>query len=270
MRSTLLPGGCQFGTDGGTGTCPLSRTQIEMALAAKPINHSSATRSRWTALPGHLSYLLLIFLTAALSWWPHDVLAARAVGTVSVGSGHGAYLPGEEVTLSWSALPEGTDEFELLLVCRSPIPVKLRLTECLDPLQGTYLWRVPNLPCDAARLVIRTGLNGEEITWAASPPFRIGWDAREPFVQVTSRGGELWLSKPEHRPRKTWAWGSDSASPGALPGRSEEVGAPPPVPDLAPPETSSGEVVPHRGRESADSWFRPSGRPAFLKFQFRI
>ncbi len=257
-------------TAGGTGTGPLSRMQIEMTPTATPSALSRVTGYRRSGIPGLLPHLFLLFIATALSWWPHGVLAAPAAGAVFVGSGHGAIHPGEEVTLAWTALPEGADEFELLLVCRSPIPVKLRLTECLDPLQGTFRWRVPNLPCDAARILLRVGVRGEEITWAASPPFHIGWDTREPFVQVTSRGGELWLSNSVHRPRKTWTSGPDSTSPAGLPGRGEDVGAPPSVPGLAPPDASSCELNPYRRIETSGRDFPLFRRTAHLKLQLRI
>ena len=241
-----------------------------MTPTANRISLSGANGRRRIAPPGHLPYLLLVFLTVALSWWPHDALAARAAGSVFVGSGHGAIHPGDEVTLAWTALPEGADEFELLLVCRSPIPVKLRLTECLDPQQGTFRWRVPNMPCDAARILIRTGLNGEEITWAASPPFRIDWKTHEPFVQVSSRGGELWLSDRIPRPRRTWTWGPGSVSRGGLPGRGEDVGVPPSLPALPPPEGSLCELNPNLRMEAGGRDLLPFSRTSHLKLQLRI
>lgn len=241
-----------------------------MTRAAERTTPPRTARRRPAGLPGHILHFFLLSLAFAPLGWPHRVLAARAAGSVSVGSGQGTIHPGEEVALAWTALPEGADEFELLLVCRSPIAVKVRLTECLDPSQGTFRWRVPNLPCDAARILIRAGVRGQEITWAASSPFRIGWDTHEPFVEVTSRGGELWLSDSSPKSRETCAWGPDSASPGGPAGRSEDVGAPPPAPDLGPPHTSSCETVPFRPTEEAGVGSRPIGPLAHFILQLRI
>jgi len=226
---------------------------------------------RWlAALWGRVSGLVLALSLAGLVSWPSAIQASAAVDRVYLGSGQGVFRPGENVPLSWTSLPQEADEFELLLVCRSPIHVSLRLTECMDPLQGTFRWEVPNLPCDMAQILIRTGVDGEEITWAASPPFRIAWEVKRPFVQVSSRGGELWLSDSTTESRGTFARGHDSAAPGRHPHRRVDLGRRAPNLALLAPGASSRELQPDPGHKPAHAATYPCCQSHHLKLQLRI
>lgn len=178
-------------------------------------------------------------ILAALLCLPLSAFASRARALLDLGSDAQVLRPGQDLTLSWNALPEGTEEFELLLVCESPVPIKLRLTKCLDPRLRTYRWRVPNLPCDVARLRIRAGVEGEELTWAWSAPFRIAWEARAPLPRVALEGGEFWLSDGRGRSDSASLEGSESANPSAFPGRRESLALTPQPRGLGLPAASA-------------------------------
>ena len=249
---------------------PSSGRAIEMNPATGPAPPATSTLRRQPAFSGRISGLILALSLVTFSSWSFAIQACPAVERVHLGSGQRVFYPGESVPFSWASLPQGADEFELLLVCRSPIHVTLRLTECMDPLQGTFRWEVPNLPCDTAQILIRTGVDGEEITWAASPLFRIAWEGKRPFVQVSSRGGELWLSGSTPRPRGTFAWGHDLAAPGRPLHRRIDLGRRAPNPALLASRTSSREPRLDRGRKlerSGSQSFRWSDP---LNLQLRI
>jgi hypothetical protein len=129
---------------------------------------------------------IAVTLPASASW---------QVGAVSLQTPAGAVCPGEAVSIVWARLPEDADEFEILLRCESPIVQTLRLTVQLDPSLGSFAWRVPNVPCNSARVYIRAGIEGRgETTWAVSAPFRIAWKAEESAQQVFFKEGELWVN----------------------------------------------------------------------------
>ncbi len=131
--------------------------------------------------------------------------------------------PGARVSLSWGQLPRETEEFELLLVSDSPARLKLRLTESMDPALGPFAWRVPNVPCTRARIVVRMGDEDEEREWAESAPFRIAWDDGAPGAVVRTRGGELWLADGPSRAPGSSMWEGGPALDRTLPGRREEA-----------------------------------------------
>ncbi len=208
---------------------------------------------RMAPRPAGIGWRRLLVL-AALLCLPMSALASRARAVLDLGSDAPVFLPGQDLTLSWNALPEGTAEFELLLVCESPVPIKLRLTTCLDPRLRTYRWRVPNLPCDVARLRIRAGVEGEELAWAWSAPFRIAWEARAPLPRVSLEGGELWLTEGRGQSDLASIEGSESADPSAFPGRGETLAPAPPSQGLGLPAASGTDFAEVRQRE-------PSARP---------
>jgi hypothetical protein len=107
--------------------------------------------------------------------------------------GPGAFRPGEGAVIRWGALPQGTAEFELLLQCEEPIPIVLRLTGSQDPDLRALEWRVPNIPCDRARVIIRSNWGGREILLARSEPFQILVAGGVPLQRVDFQEGELWV-----------------------------------------------------------------------------
>ena len=101
--------------------------------------------------------------------------------------------PGQAVRVHWTALPPGAEEFELLLRCESPVPITLRLTESQDPDLAYFLWRVPGISCDRARLLLRQGMEGREVLWAQSEPFRIEVSPSAATPKVAFLSGEYWV-----------------------------------------------------------------------------
>jgi hypothetical protein len=100
---------------------------------------------------------------------------------------------GHVVDVSWSALPKGVDEFELLLRIGDDPRASVRLTPVLAEGQRAYRWEIPNLPATSARLVLRGDLDdAEELELATSDAFRIVGDALAPVLEVAFRDGELW------------------------------------------------------------------------------
>ncbi len=213
--------------------------------------------------PPWVDWRRLIFL-AALLCLPMSTFASRARALLNLGSDAPVLRPGQELTLSWSTLPEGAEEFELLLICESPMPINLRLTTCLDPRLRTYRWRVPNLPCDVARFRIRVGVEGEELTWAWSAPFRIAWQPRGPLAEVSLEGGEFWLSEVQDRADLAFLDGPDSADSGALPARRETLALPPQSRSLLVPSGSAGgsETI-HRQESPLRPCAREGTDPSF-------
>ena len=95
---------------------------------------------------------------------------------------------GEVVTVRWSGLPGEVEELEFLLQREDGDVV--RLTEQLLPSSGSFGWIVPDLPAREARLVLRAGIEGREITLASSEPFAIRGAAGRARLQF--RDGEWW------------------------------------------------------------------------------
>ena len=154
-------------------------------------------------------FLILAAFAAAL-WRPAFASSAEFRGLTL--SPQGPYGPGTRITVTWEALPPGTEEFELLLRCKLPAPLKLRLTECMDPRLRRLEWTVANVPCPSATLVLRAGIGGREITWSRSAPFEIRADVRAPLPAVVVSRGELWLgSDPASRRLRTAGGGQWSA-----------------------------------------------------------
>jgi len=126
---------------------------------------------------------------------------------------------GQSVRVTWTALPAGAEEFELLLRCESPLSLTLRLTECEDPSLADLSWRVPELPCGRARLLLRFGDEGRESLWAQSEPFRIIPGSPAGTERVVLQDGELWL-------REGPAQAHDGLGAGALSVASAPGGTP--------------------------------------------
>jgi len=102
---------------------------------------------------------------------------------------------GESVNVTWPALPENTEEFELLLKVELPGSLTIRLTESRSPGLKSFTWLVPNVPCFSASLLLRKGESGEEETWGESAPFTIEYSRRTTLPMVVMKSGELWLTE---------------------------------------------------------------------------
>jgi hypothetical protein len=147
-----------------------------------------------------LSIALFLLTAASGSLSAQVSVVAPAFGTLRAG---------ETARIEWSGLPQGVEELELLLMVEgreSPV----RVTPQLVAPAGVFLWRVPNLPSRSARLMIRYGLDGEEIEDAPSAPFEILPAGNEPPAVLAFKQGEWWTEEsPEDR------------LPGALQSRAE-------------------------------------------------
>lgn len=95
---------------------------------------------------------------------------------------------GDVVTVRWSGLPDDVEELEFLLQ-RDDGDV-VRLTEQLSPMGDSFQWIVPSLPSRRARLVLRAGIEGRELTLATSEPFAIRGAASGAHLKF--RNGEWW------------------------------------------------------------------------------
>lgn len=140
-------------------------------------------------------------LTWASSIKPHQ-------GTITVCSGK-VLRSGSMVTLTWGMLPSGTEEFELLLRCELPASLTIRLTESKDPRVSGLLWRVPNIPCLKARILLRRGTEEREVIWGRSEPFEIRFDRATPPDEVAIFKGDLWLRRGSLPRKRVFATSQD-------------------------------------------------------------
>ena len=144
-------------------------------------------------------------------------------------------VAGRDVTVRWSSLPEGTREFELLLLLGEGGRT-VRLTECLDPSRTSFRWRVPSLPSDEARLVLRLSRGRGEESGAVGPAVRIVPSRSVTLSPVAFTRGEWWLASAAPgtaeplEPRGRLAAGARQArlllEPFGVPGRPEPAAPP--------------------------------------------
>jgi hypothetical protein len=128
-------------------------------------------------MPSRLLVALLLVAPALHAAQPRIGFAPRAVAA------------GETVTVRWENLPREVEELEFLLLREEG--GKVRLTPQLSPSRGSFRWTVPSLPSDAARLVLRAGIGGEEITLAVSHVFAIR-AASDDDARLEFRDREWW------------------------------------------------------------------------------
>ncbi len=190
-------------------------------------------------------------------------LAAVLVVTARFAAGYGAggrliapaagaaLRAGEVVTVRWTPVDRGVEEFELLLSLDGGLTFPLRLTEMLDPGSTSYVWHVPNLPSGAARLRLRVGVEGRELLLPPGPEFTVAGDAAAPIERLTYRRGEWWptegvASEPhavDVEPR--WTEGG-AGGEGAI--AAAAISPPPPDLGAAQATTPAGRDGPRAGR----------------------
>lgn len=67
---------------------------------------------------------------------------------------------GEIIEVRWQGVPREADEMELLLSLDGGRHFDQHISPEMDPRLGVYRWRVPDLPCADARLMLRYGEEG--------------------------------------------------------------------------------------------------------------
>jgi hypothetical protein len=157
-----------------------------------------------------LWFFAAVVLAAAFLFPPIQTHGAeRGLAAIRLEGGN-TLSAGDEILIGWDPMPADTEEFELLLRCDLPGPLTVRLTESQDPRSQGFLWRVPNVPCLRARLLLRRGEEGEESLWAESEVFQIRPDRGREIHQVTFVRGELWLPEGGRRCASA-GWGERAA-----------------------------------------------------------
>jgi len=128
----------------------------------------------------------LICLLACAAFAPARAFATPVAG---IEAPAGDALAGRTIALRWSPLPSDVQEIEILLSLDGGRSYGLRVSPQLDPREGRYVWRVPNLPAANARLRLRIGTARDERLSAPSAPFRIVGTTGAPERQRFHEGG---------------------------------------------------------------------------------
>jgi hypothetical protein len=137
----------------------------------------------------HLSRLLPVVLALAA------LLAGATLARASVGSllvDGSEFHAGESVEVRWTGLPPECDELELLLSVDGGRTWPLRVSAELEPREGGFRWRVPNLAAGRARLRLRYGLGHRELDGPPTGTFRIVADPGAPASAFRFREGDWW------------------------------------------------------------------------------
>jgi len=103
---------------------------------------------------------------------------------------------GQTVELRFASIPADAEEFELLLVGGSGQPFVLRISESLPGGTRSFLWTVPNLDLDEARLTVRMDRDDREVEGEPSEPFSIEASPARALTRLELRQGEVWV-RPE-------------------------------------------------------------------------
>ncbi len=160
---------------------------------------------------------------------------------------------GERVVLSWDALPDRADEFEILLSVDGGGAVAIRATPSLDPETRSIDWTVPNLPAPAARLRIRWGTRGRETESGWSEVFEIRQERNGPLPPTHREGGEIALGGEPGSPLETPSeTGPGPVISAAIPGLALALRSVPDVPAptrallaaVAPPKPCDAPALP--------------------------
>lgn len=113
---------------------------------------------------------------------------------LSPGTGE-ALVAGQVVEVVWSPFPDDVEELEILLSIDGGRYFPLRLTPQMDPRSGSFLWVVPRVAAQAARLRIRFGRDGEEIEGEPGAPFSIFLPPALRPAPFLRRDGEWWIAE---------------------------------------------------------------------------
>jgi len=157
--------------------------------------------------------------SAPLEWDPPARFAALP----------GQVAAGDEVELRWSEVPGETEELELLLSLDDGRTFRVRVSPELEGGTRHYLWRVPNLPAERARLRLRVGDREHESEGAVSAAFQIvGMPGMRPELQQVHEGN--WWSGLDSE----WEGGASEFAPAGpratIAAAEDEALAPPPRP----------------------------------------
>lgn len=110
----------------------------------------------------------------------------------SVVSTEGAVRAGQEIHVEWSSLPADVEELEVLLSLDGSLERTVRLSGELDPALGSVRLRVPNLPAENARIILRVGIDGVESELPSETAFSIVAVPAVPLPRIAYRRGEWW------------------------------------------------------------------------------
>ncbi len=110
----------------------------------------------------------------------------------------GAVIPsplraGETISLRIPSLPAEAEEFELLLSVDDGASYSLRLTPSQKIGDSSFLWTVPALPTDRARLRVRWGDGRREIVTPPSEAFAIRTTPGGRMAPLYQESGEIWI-----------------------------------------------------------------------------
>ncbi|MEP6767701.1 MAG: hypothetical protein ABJC61_03460 [Acidobacteriota bacterium] len=167
---------------------------------------------------------------------------------------------GSLVEVHWCDLPDSVEEVELLLSVDGGRTYSVRLTDELEPGDGSWLWKVPRLDTNAARLAIRMGVDGREVIAAASSPFRIAPDPSAARIRLRWYSGEIWAEADrEAKPARPISDGSLSGSRESMTALPEAADALEVPPRMA--EHSRNPLQAHRESLVLRSRLVPSSRP---------
>ena len=138
-----------------------------------------------TARRPRRSFVLLAVIAAlALARPAHAVRPTLSVGA-------GSLRAGDVIRVRWRGVPPETRELEVLLSLDDGRTYPLRVTAELEPREGGFRWRVPNLAAERARLRLRYESGAGEMSGEASVPFRIVADPGAPREDPVFHEG-LW------------------------------------------------------------------------------
>ncbi len=151
----------------------------------RPLHTISSEHARLRRCLGLLSACLLAAVSASASGQRTEIRRPSAGQVLRAG---------EWAEVSWTALPPGVEEFELLLSLDDGASYTVRLTPQLDPATDGYRWRVPNFPTSRARIQLRVGIDNEEIALPAGEAFEIVGEAAQPVSGLRWHDGEWWSS----------------------------------------------------------------------------
>ncbi|MFN2633337.1 MAG: hypothetical protein ABR610_07995 [Thermoanaerobaculia bacterium] len=124
---------------------------------------------------------------------------------------------GSLVEVRWSGLSPSANEVELLLSVDGGRTYSVRLTDELESEAGSWVWKVPRLDTNLARLAIRMGGDGREVIAAASRPFQIVPDPSAARIRLRWHSGEIWAeAEGGARTDRPLSDGDLSASPESM------------------------------------------------------